>query len=99
MGGGEGEVGEFVVVPLQIDGDGAAGAEAAGVAGFPGGGECGEEFDFAVVGLKEHFGDGGAGAVVAVDLEWRVIVEKIRQGALGEEGLQVGVGLVAIEEA
>ena len=54
---------------------------------------------FAGVALEEHFSDSGATAVVAVDLERRVVVEHVGVGGLGEQCDDVFVRLVALSEA
>ena len=75
--------GDFAVLPLDVHGEPAAGAQALDAAGRPGAGQRGQEMDqeraiaLADVALQQHLGDAGAGAEVAVDLERRVGVEQV----------------------
>ena len=113
---------EAVVFPVEVDGEASAGEESGGVSGVPGVGECGEEGEDVAgwlgvggwegaVALEEHFGDGGGGAEVAVDLEGRVCGEEVGVDAAAGEGDGVAgrggseehpdepFGVVAVEES
>ena len=73
--GGAGEVaaerhlGHLPLAPAAVHLHAATGAESAVAAGVPEVRQGGEELDHPLVALKEHLGDAGGAAEVAVDLE------------------------------
>ena len=79
----------MTIAPIQIDGCAGAGAEAVDMAARPGGGKGRKRRYSAVWGrLEQHFHDAGRAAEVAVDLERRVGVEKVRIGAAATTGVR-----------
>lgn len=98
--GADARAGEFAGSPCQIDFKGAACAEAVDGAGVPGLWERGEEFDFAGMGLEEHFGEAGGAAEAAVDWEGWAGIEHIGVGSFGaEEHGEVFVGVLGVLES
>ena len=87
--GGEGEASHLFVLPRHIDGDAAAGPDAADRTIFPVIRQGGEEFDgsergtltHSIFTLHQHLDDTGATAEVTIDLERRVGVEQVGVGA------------------
>src|SRR5450830_143395 len=76
-------ISEFAVGPGQIDFVATACAQAFYRAGVPCRRQRRQQVDFAGLRLQQHFADGGGGAEVTVDLEWRVGVEHVRVSAAG----------------
>lgn len=98
--GEDGEGGELFVLPGEAEFEGSSGADAGGGAGVPFVGEGGEELDAVVVGLDEHFGDGGGHAEGAVYLEGASAEgEELGATLLVEIALEDLVGAVAVAEA
>ena len=79
---------ELMIAPLQIDRQAVRRAQTVDGTVSPGGirRKSRQQIDIAVfIGLQKHLRDAGAGAIIPIDLERRMRVEKIRIGAAAGE--------------
>jgi hypothetical protein len=95
------------VAPGEVDGEAAAGAQAADRAVAPRGRQRGQQLDLLAVGLQQHLGDGAGTAGVAVE---RVdvlrgagdaaggVAEQIGLAGVGDQPGDVGERLVPVEQ-
>src|SRR3972149_1213555 len=74
----DGDLLEFAILPLEVDLEAAAGAEARHRTGRPGLRQCGQKVELAGVTLQEHLRDACRAAEVSVDLERRMRAEQVR---------------------
>ena len=101
MLGGEGEASHLFVLPRHIDGDAAAGPDAADGTIFPVIRQGGEEFDgsergtltHSIFTLHQHLDDTGTTAEVTIDLERRVGVEQVGVGAATTTGVRAAIAV------
>lgn len=82
---------EFVVLPFAVDGYAAFGANSSEFSVVHEIGNAGENFDFVIVRLNQHFAECRRGAEVAVNLEdvRRVQVEEVGRGRVAQKALDV----------
>ena len=85
-------------VPRNIDFEPAANAQALHAAVGPPGRQGRQQVDLAFVRLDEHLGNRGRAAEIAVDLERWMIVEQVRQRALGPQGVEMIVRMGPVAE-
>ena len=89
-------LGQFAVLPGEVDFKSVAGAGAGEGTGRPGGGESGQEVHGVQVGLQQHFMHSGGQAEVGINLKRGVVGEEVGGDVLFQQFLQEAVGPVAV---
>ena len=86
-------------IPLDVDGDVTARANAGDAALAPRLRQRRQDVDLAVLALQQHLDDAGRGAEVAVDLERRMRVPQVGQRAVAQQAFEQLVRAVAVAQA
>jgi hypothetical protein len=85
---GERGLGSHPIAPRDIRRDATASAQAGDPVFRPGARQGWKQADGIIVALRQHLGNGGGAAEIGVDLEGRMGVEHVRQGAFAKQPAQ-----------